>query len=118
MNHRMYATFSSTDQAEYVAAYLQQHIPHIAQVAIRPRHPDSLQWQNTQPVQFSVYTTAALSPHNITGVIEHPITEADLPEPERDQSAVLQLLYRTSAQQAVQNIVIALGGTQIKTWDA
>ena len=36
------AAFPSVDAAEYAASYLQQHIPHLAQVSITPRNPNSI----------------------------------------------------------------------------
>ncbi len=32
------AAFPSVDAAEYAASYLQQHIPHVAQVSVTPRN--------------------------------------------------------------------------------
>ncbi len=118
MNRMMKAVFPSTDHAEYAASYLQQHIPHIAQVEIIPRHPNNLWPDDQTPKYFSIYTTAAVSAHNITGRIERPITAEEIPEPERDQTADLHLLYRAESQEGIQNIITALGGGHIKTWDA
>ncbi len=118
MNKIMEAVFPSTDDAEYAAAYLQQHIPHIAKIEITPRHSKSLWLNGHTATHFSIYTTAAVSAHNITGRIERPMVAEEIPEPERDQTADLHLLYRAESQKAVQNIVTALGGDHVKTWDA
>ena len=36
------AAFPSVDAAEYAASYLQQHIPHLVQVSVTPRNPNSI----------------------------------------------------------------------------
>lgn len=118
MNKIMEAVFPSTDYAEYAAAYLQQHVPHIAQVKITPRYPESLRLSGQMPIHFSIYTTAAVSAHNITGRIERPMTAEEILEPKRDQTADLHLLYRAESQKAIQNIITALGGNHVKTWEA
>lgn len=118
MNKIMEAVFPSIDHAEYAVTYLQQHIPHIAQVEITPRHPESLQLTGQIPTHFSIYTTAAISAHNITGSIERPMIVEEILEPRRDQTADLRFLCRAESQKSIQNIITALGGNHIKMWDA
>lgn len=118
MNKIMEAVFPSTDHAEYAVTYLQQHIPYITQIEITPRNPESLQLTEQTPTRFSIYTTAAVSAHNITGSIERPIIAEEILEPKRDQTADLRFLYRAESQKSIQNIITALGGNHTKTWDA
>lgn len=112
------AAFPSVDDAEYAAAYLQQHISHLAQVSIRPRNPDSVALGNVPQTYFSIYTTAAVSAHNITGRIERQRNQEEILEPERNQTADLRISCSPDAAATAHSILTALGGSQIQSWDA
>ena len=91
------AAFPSVDAAEYAASYLQQHIPHVAQISVTPRNPNSIAIGSIPQTYFSIYTTAAVSAHNITGRIERQLNEEEILEPERNQTADLRIsLFRRS----------------------
>ena len=59
------AAFPSVDAAEYAASYLQQHIPHVAQVSVTPRNPNSIAIGSIPQTYFSIYTTNTYLSHTL-----------------------------------------------------
>jgi hypothetical protein len=112
------AAFPSVDAAEYAASYLQQHIPHVAQISVTPRNPNSIAIGSIPQTYFSIYTTAAVSAHNITGRIERQLNEEEILEPERNQTADLRISCSAEAYPTAHSILTALGGSQMQNWDA
>ena len=112
------AAFPSVDAAEYAASYLQQHIPHVAQVSVTPRNPNSIAIGRIPQTYFSIYTTAAVSAHNITGRIERQLNEEEILEPERNQTADLRISCSAEAYPTAHSILTALGSSQMQNWDA
>ena len=108
------AAFPSVDAAEYAASYLQQHIPHVAQISVTPRNPNSIAIGSIPQTYFS----AAVSAHNITGRIERQLNEEEILEPERNQTADLRISCSAEAYPTAHSILIALGGSQMQNWDA
>ena len=94
------------------------NLPHVAQISVTPRNPNSIAIGSIPQTYFSIYTTAAVSAHNITGRIERQLNEEEILEPERNQTADLRISCSAEAYPTAHSILIALGGSQLQNWAA